>query len=123
MTMNHDRLSDDHVPTPERYRPYLGQRWEERITRIKPPHLLAFSWENGEAGTVTIKLSDEAGQTRLVLTHIGLRGRDDALDFGVGWHSHLAALGRRINDEGVPNFWVLHAKAETAVQNALGSAE
>jgi len=42
--------------------------------------------------------------------------RDDELDFGSGLHSHLAAL------EGVPDFWVLYAEAETAVRNAPGSA-
>ena len=120
MTVNHDRLSDNAVPTPERYRPYIGHSWEERITRVEPPHLLAFTWENGAAGEVMFELSDEAGRTRLVLTHTGLRGRDDALDFGGGWHSHLAALERRIRDEGVPDFWALHADAEVAVQNALG---
>lgn len=120
MTMNHERLSDDDVPTPERYRPYLGHRWEERITRIEPPHLLAFTWEGGKAGEVVFELSEEAGRTRLVLTHSGLRGRDDAADFGGGWHSHLAALERRIRSEGVPDFWALHAEAEATVRRLLG---
>lgn len=91
LTMNHDLLSDHKVPTPERYQPYVGHSWEERITRVEPPRLLAFTWENGEAGVVTFELSDEAGQTRLVLTHTGLRGRDDALDFGSGWHSRAGS--------------------------------
>lgn len=118
--MNHDRLSDDDVPTPEPYRDHLGQSWEERITRIEPPHLLAITWEGGEAGEVTFELSDEAGRTRLVLTHSGLRGRDDAVNFGGGWHSHLAALERRIRGEGVPNFWALHEQAEAAMRETLG---
>jgi uncharacterized protein YndB with AHSA1/START domain len=119
MTMNHDRLSDTDVPTPERYREYLGHSWAERITRIKPPHLLAFTWEEGEAGEVTFELSGDAGRTRLVLTHTGLRGRDDALNYGGGWHSHLATLERRIRDEGVPDFWKLHDEAEGVVQRIL----
>lgn len=122
MTMNHDRLSDNSVPTPERYRAYLGHCWEEQITRIEPPHLLAFTWEKGEAGEVTFELSSEAGRTRLVLTHRGLRGRNDALNYGGGWLSHLAALERRIRDEGVADFWKLHDEAEEAVQRALGEA-
>ena len=31
----------------------------------------------------------------------GLRGRSDAMDFGGGWHSHLAVLERRIRGDGV----------------------
>ena len=122
LTMNHDRLSDDHAPTPERYRQYLGHSWNERVTRVEPPYLLAFTWENGEAGEVTFELTDEAGRTRLVLTHTGLRGRPDALDFGAGWHAHLAALERRVRGDSVKDFWALHANAEAAVEEALGPA-
>lgn len=119
LTMDHDRLSDHPVPTPERYAPYVGHRWEERITRIEPPHLLAFTWEGGEAGEVTFELSDAGGKTRLVLTHTGLRGRADALDFGSGWHAHLIVLERRIGGGSVPDFWAIHADAEVAIEQAL----
>lgn len=122
LTMDHDNLSDGRVPTPDRYRPYIGHSWAERITRLQPPHLLAFTWENGEAGEVTFKLSDEAGRTRLVLTHTGLRGRGDAINFGGGWHSHLAVLERRISGDSVADFWALHAAAEAAMQKALDDA-
>jgi len=122
MTMRHDALSDDDVPTPERYLPHLGQAWEERITRLEPPHLLAFTWDNGKAGEVTFELTEAGGRTRLVLTHVGIRGRDDALDFGGGWLSHLAVLERRIANKGVPNFWLLHAEAEAAARKALGTS-
>jgi uncharacterized protein YndB with AHSA1/START domain len=120
LRMDHDRLSDGESPTPDRYRHYVGHSWEERITRCDPPRLLAFTWENGEAGEVTVELSEEGPKTRLILVHAGLRGRDDALDFGGGWHSHLAALERRIRDEGVADFWALHAEAERKVEQALG---
>ena len=119
MTMNHDRLSDEQVLTPERYAPYVGNSWEERITRIDPPRLLAFTWESGDAGEVTFELADEGGKTRLILTHTNLRGRDDAVNFGSGWLSHLAVLERRICGGGVPDFWRLHAETEAAVSKTL----
>jgi len=119
-TMSHDRLSDDDVPVPERFRSHVGASWAERITRIEAPHLLSFTWDEGKAGEVTIALADENGKTRLVLTHSGLRGRGDAENFGSGWHAHLAALARRIRGDGVPNFWALHAEAEAAIQKELG---
>lgn len=122
LTMDHDQLSDNEVPTPERYLPYVGHSWHERITRLEPPHLLAFTWENGDAGEVTFELSDVEGKTRLLLTHIGLRGREDALDFGGGWHSHLAVLERKLRNEAVPDFWALHREAEASIEEALATS-
>lgn len=120
MTMDHDKLSDGDVAMPEQYRAHVGHRWSERIVRYEPPHVLAFTWEDGKAGEVAFELSEiGTGQTRLVLTHTGLRGRDDAMDFGGGWHSHLAALERRIKGEGVEDFWALHAEAEEKMKAEL----
>ncbi|MGD9942869.1 MAG: SRPBCC family protein [Burkholderiaceae bacterium] len=119
LKMDHDNLSDEDVPTPERFRPYIGNSWEERITRYEPPHLLAITWDGGDAGEVTFALSDEGGKTLLTLTHTGLRGRDDAVNFGGGWHSHLAVLEKRIRGEAVPDFWALHGEAEQMVEKTL----
>lgn len=119
LTMAHDNLSDDHVPTPERYAASIGKTWSERVLRVEPPHLLAFTWSDGDAGEVTITLAPEGEGTRLVLHHIGLRGVEDATSFGGGWAAHLAALERRVAGEGVPNFWLLHAEAEERAKRAL----
>lgn len=119
MTMAHDNLSDQVVPMPERYQSYAGHSWTERITRLEEQHLLAFTWDEGAAGEVTFELFDLAGRTRLVLTHTGLRGRDDAQNFGGGWHSHLAVFERRVKDETVENFWALHREAEAIMEKAL----
>lgn len=120
MIMDHDRLSDGDVPTPAKYAPHIGHRWQERVIRVEPPHLLEFTWEDGKAGSVTIELADAGGKTRLVLTHSGLRGRDDALNFGGGWHSHLAVLQARLAGRPVPDFWAVHAASEATVAAALG---
>lgn len=119
LTMDHDRLSDMPGETPEKYRAYVGHTWSERITRFEPPHRLAITWEDGQAGEVLFELQAEGERTRLVLTHSGLRGRADALDFGGGWLSHLAVLERRLRGEAVPDFWALHAQAEKQVAAAL----
>ncbi|WP_439534147.1 SRPBCC family protein [Polymorphobacter sp.] len=120
MTMEHDRLSDGDVPTPERYRTHLGKCWTERITRLDPPNVLAFTWDDGAAGEVTITLRAQQGGTLLVLIHDGLRGLDDAHNFGGGWHAHLAALARRVRGDGVADFWALHGQAEGEIERALG---
>lgn len=120
MTMDHDKLSDEDVPIPEKYREYDGNSWSERITRYEPPRVLAITWEDGEAGEVTFELSEAEENTLLVLTHTGLRGRKDAVNFGGGWHSHLAVLQKRLAGKAVPNFWVLHSSAEAEMEKVLG---
>ncbi|AQR74714.1 SRPBCC family protein [Sphingomonas sp. LM7] len=120
-TFAHEDLSDDDVPNPERYAGNQGKAWSETITRIEPPHLLAFTWNDGDAGEVTIELA-EAGavRTTLTLTHAGLRGAPDAKNFGGGWGAHLAVLEKRLAGERVANFWTLHAEAEARAVAALG---
>lgn len=119
MTFDHANLSDGDVPTPERFVANVGKSWHETITRIEPPHLLAFTWNGGDAGEVTIELGAEEGRTRLVLTHAGLRGPDDARNFGGGWHAHLAVLQKRLAGGTVPDFWELHRQSEALAVAAL----
>lgn len=120
-TMNHDRLSDQPVSTPPPYRDFIGQSWSERILAFEPPHRILFTWEDGAAGEVEIRLVAEDEGTRLILTHSRLRGREDTIDFGGGWHSHLAALVRRIAGESVPDFWRLVSEGQRAMTDALDS--
>ena len=117
---DHSKLSDEPVPTPEKYAPHVGSRWSEKITRIEPPHLIAFTWSEGKAGEVTIELSEAGDKTRLILTHSGLRGPDDAKNYGAGWTSHLAVLEARIAGKPVPDFWALHRDNEEAVAKQVG---
>lgn len=121
-TMAHENLSDGPVATPERFAGKSGHQWSERVLRVEPPHLLAFTWDNGEAGEVTITLTPEGDRTRLTLHHTGLRGASDAASFGGGWGAHLAVLERRVAGEKVPDFWQLHAEAEERAKQAVDIA-
>ncbi len=120
LTMQHDNLSDEDVPTPDRYRAYVGHSWTERITRVEPERVLAFEWDNGRNGEVTITLEPVGERTRLVLLHRGIQDRDGAISFAGGWASHLAVLERRLRGDAVPDFWALHAEAEARAKAALG---
>ncbi|ATY33160.1 SRPBCC family protein [Sphingomonas psychrotolerans] len=122
MTMRHGNLADAPDPMPKRYAPYDGKAWHETITRLDPPNLIAFTWSGGEAGEVTIELAPIGdARTRLTLTHTGLRGPDDARNFGGGWGAHLAVLERRLEGKHIASFWALHAEAEAAAAKALGA--
>jgi uncharacterized protein YndB with AHSA1/START domain len=119
LTMNHQNLSDDDVPMPDKYAQYIGNSWEERIVAIDPPRLLVISWDGGKSGEVTFELSEADGGTNLILTHRGIPDRAGALDFGGGWHSHLTALEARIAGRGVPDFWAIHERSQATIERAL----
>ncbi|MDX3896236.1 SRPBCC domain-containing protein [Pusillimonas sp.] len=68
----------------------------------EPPHLLAFTWDGSDGGEVAFAFSAQGEKTLLVSTHTGLRGRDDAVNFGGGWHAHLAVLEKRIKGKPCP---------------------
>jgi uncharacterized protein YndB with AHSA1/START domain len=117
--MDHDRLSDGPVPTPARYSAFSGRSWSERIVQVVPEQLLAFEWDGGAEGLVTITLAAEGDRTRLVLIHAGITGRDSAVNFAGGWGAHLAVLERRLTGKAVANFWELHALAESEAEVRL----
>lgn len=119
MIFDHGRLSDTEVPMPDRFAGAVGKRWTERIIAVDPPHRIVFEWQGGKAGTVTITLTGEGDRTRLVLDHDGLRGPNDARNYGGGWHAHLAVLEARIAGQGVPDFWALHAASEARAATML----
>jgi uncharacterized protein YndB with AHSA1/START domain len=119
LTMDHDNLSDGPVPTPARYREYSGKSWSERIVQVIPEQLLAFEWDGGAEGLVTITLTPEGERTRLVLVHTGIAGRNSAINFASGWGAHLAVLERRLKSEPVANFWDLHALAENEAKEQI----
>jgi uncharacterized protein YndB with AHSA1/START domain len=120
LTMDHDRLSDESVETPERYRQFSGQSWSERILRVEPERLFAFEWNGGTDGQVTITLASEGKQTRLTLVHTGISNREGAVSFAGGWGAHLAVLELRLRHKPVANFWGLHAAAEANAKAELG---
>lgn len=119
LTVRHDRLADAPDPAPEKYAAFQGRSWTETITRIDPPRLLAFTW-NEVDGEVTIELTPAGeGRTRLTLSHVGITSADRARNFGGGWAAHLAVLEKRLAGEVIPSFWALFHQAEARANAAI----
>jgi len=119
LTFDHDNLSADDVPYPERYAASKGAVARERIVSFEPPHVLAFSWDGGKEGVARFELFPDGDRTRLVLTHSGITGPGPMANFGGGWNSHLAVLQAKLAGETVRDFWALHAKSAAAIKAAL----
>ena len=120
---DHDNLSDDDVPMPERFAKNKGHRWTEDILDIDPPHLIAYTFGAKSEGVATFELKPtDDGGTLLILVHSRIASREQAINYGGGWTSHLAALEARLNGEGVPDFWALHKACEEKVAAKLADA-
>ncbi|MES2450452.1 MAG: SRPBCC family protein [Pseudomonadota bacterium] len=120
LVFDHDNLSTDDVPYPEKYCEHRCSVSREQVTAFDAPHLVAWSWEGGKQGEARFELTSLGDKTRLVLTHSGIAGPAGMLDFGGGWHSHLAVLQSKFAGEPVRDFWALHARSEATVREALG---
>lgn len=119
LVVDHDKLSEDDVPSPPDFACFKGRVFEERVIRFDPPRLLETTFQGGKGGKVTYELFDEGGRTRLVLTHSGITSPSGFQDFGGGWTSHLAVLQEKLAGRGVSNFWALHARSREAVARAF----
>lgn len=119
LCFDHDDLSDDDVPYPAHYAQYQGIVSHEKVVRFEPPRVFAFTFEGGGDSIATFELFSEGEQTRLVLTHSGIKEGVNFVNFGGGWYAHLAVLQARLAGRGVPNFWALHAESEAKVAAAL----
>jgi uncharacterized protein YndB with AHSA1/START domain len=120
LVFDHDNLSADAVPYPPQYAQWKGAAARERVLRMEPPRLLAFTWDGGKEGVATFELFPVGRQTRLVLTHSGISGPAECANFGGGWLSHLAVLRARLSGGQVRDFWALHRESEAAVAARLG---
>ena len=56
---DHDNLSDEQVPYPERLRALQRAIWNEKVIRFEPPRLLETTFQGGKNGTVTFELFPE----------------------------------------------------------------
>jgi len=120
---DHDNLSDNDVPMPDRFAANRGRSWKEEIVRYDPPHAIAYTFGPERSSIATFELTPAGdGRTLLTLVHSGIQNRDQAANFGGGWTSHLAGLEERLNGGGVADFWAHHKQCEVKVAAKLAHA-
>src|SRR4051794_36375210 len=50
LLIDHDKLSDDEVASPDSYAKMKGTTWSERVIRFDPPRLLETTFQGGKNG-------------------------------------------------------------------------
>ena len=114
MTFRHSQLSHE-KQAPERYRGAEGASFKSEVLRCEPPHLLSFTWPQGDGiapAEVSFELFPRGKQVLLVLTHRGAKDREELAGSAGGWHTHLGVLSAVLADREPPGFWSLHAQVE-----------
>ncbi|HEY0332943.1 MAG TPA: SRPBCC domain-containing protein [Stenotrophomonas sp.] len=92
-------------------RPEFAQVNEEKrvrgeVTEYDPPHLLAYDWGSGDAGShVRFELEKEGAQVRLTVIHTRLETRGARVQVSAGWHTHLDLLRDRLLAREPEGFW------------------
>lgn len=119
---NHQRLSDQPDPAPEKYIEHdQPSKSPATVTKVNPPFLLSFFWENSE---VTITLTDQGDEVLLTLTHKNLdKDTDTRVGIMAGWHAHLNILRDLLNDRPCQGFWKEHMRLEKEYLDQLISAD
>lgn len=94
---------------PERYKDLEhGHTLLGHVTRLEPPHLLSYTWNEKDGKTpseVTFRLAEQGERVLLEITHERLPGRGDMIGVSVGWHAHLAVLIERLAGQEPQQFW------------------
>jgi len=100
---DHTRLSDE--PTPEAWKSFDGMTTMGTITRVEPPHLLAYRGDmGGEEFEVTFELKVDGNEVIFSITQAPVA---DGMkpSFGSGWHAYIDILEDRMRNVKPRAFW------------------
>lgn len=113
LDFNHADLSVEKT-APEKYRHAGGHSQHGHITRIEPPRLLAYTWneKDGVGSEVTFVLTPQGDRVLLEVTHSRLPDRTQMISVAGGWHTHLGILIDRLEGREPRPFWSTHAALE-----------
>jgi hypothetical protein len=117
LVFDHDNLSVGRRALPAQYAAHKSATSHERIVKVEPPRLLAFTWDGGKEGVANFELSDAgSGRTRLVLTHSGITGPAPMANFRCRLETRILPCCRRSSQARTSrNFWALHEESEKEI--------
>jgi uncharacterized protein YndB with AHSA1/START domain len=122
LTFQHDQLSKEHAPTPERYRTDDGCHHQHgHVIACEAPRLLSFTWREADGGhsEVRFDLAPEGERVLLTITHSRLRSRDMLLSVSAGWHAHVGILLDHLEGREPASFWPAHERLQADYEQRL----
>ncbi|EJM99589.1 SRPBCC family protein [Phyllobacterium sp. YR531] len=121
LIFHHSELSQE--PAPAEYRKYEGHTNHGKVTRYDPPHVLSYTWPDGdnEPSEVTFELDTIGPDTKLTITHTRLANTNSMVSVATGWHTHLAALVSHLQGQQIKDFWADHKRLESEYRQIIGN--
>ncbi|HBX64964.1 MAG: ATPase [Balneola sp.] len=123
---DHSRLSKEDDPLPEKYKDLEeGQVSKGVVTKYDRPHVLSYTWDegDGEGSEVTFELESHGEeQVLLRLTHRKLpTDSDTKAGIGAGWHTHLSILIDCVDNKDPKPFWNVHMPLEKEYEQLISN--
>ena len=104
LIFKHSNITDE--PPPERFKGAVaGFTSMGAITRWEPPHVVAFTWSDGEVSEVTWELIPRGSDVLFVITHRKLPTRDEMVSVSGGWQAHVDILEALLRRAKPAPFW------------------
>ena len=115
----HSSLTPHQERIPARFKSMeCGAGFEGTVTHCEPPHLLAYTWDDGRSD-VKFELKSQGEKVILVITHTRLRDRDEMTLVASGWHTHLGILEDNLLEQTPRPFWSTFERVEAEYKRQL----
>ncbi|UDL04964.1 SRPBCC family protein [Marinobacter sp. CA1] len=122
LRFHNSQLSGAEDTPPAKYAQYDDEHIQRgTILACEPHRLLRFTWPMGDEMTeVSFELSPQGEKVKLVIRHSRLHQGDHLLSVASGWHTHLAFLLARLEQQQPPAFWATIAETEAEYARRFG---
>ena len=119
LLFDHSKLSSE-KEFPDEHKDKKGMGFPGKITRVEPPHLLAYTFGGTTPESeVTFELEPRGKDVMLVLTHRRLPNRKAMVGVASGWDAHVGILADRLNGVEPRPFWTTHARLKSEYEAKL----
>lgn len=120
LIFHNSTLTGHDDPPPAKYANEDSSTLRGRVLACEAPHLLAFTWGDGDdASQVRFELTQAGADVHLRVTHSRLMTHDAIVSVSGGWHAHLDILADRLAGRAPEAFWPANGRLEAEYEQRM----